>query len=171
MGNAQSLFVRADPTEADIGFDVVQRLVERPFNDQTAGSMILISTMTEDKQACLIAGTLPSAQEEESLNGIVARKEQRNWSVVVYGENHMDPTVNAKCKQLRDLGFGGVYRYGGGMFEWLLLQETHGYEHFPTTSRFRDLLRFKPRNQYTSSGLFAAPTNGTMSRDLVRSGE
>lgn len=171
MGNAPSLFACSDPVEADIGFDVVQRLVERPRNEQTAALVIIISTMPEDKQACLITGTVSSILEEGSLNEIVERKQQRNWSVVVYGENHMDQAVNAKCKQLRDLGFGAIYCYKGGMFEWLLLQETHGLEHFPTTSRVGDILRFKPRNRYTSSGLFAASISSAASRHLIQHGD
>jgi hypothetical protein len=64
--------------------------------------------------------------------------------IFIYGLNCNDASVISKATQLKELGFNKVTIYLGGMFEWLMLQDIYGKEHFPTTCREPDLLKYKP---------------------------
>lgn len=102
---------------------------------------ILINTLSSVDQACLIFGTLPIDKEEAVINE--GLNSGHNWTIFLYGRNSADDSVLKKRKQLISLGFSRVYIYGGGLFEWLLLQEIYGAGEFPTTSVCRDILRFR----------------------------
>ena len=62
---------------------------------------------------------------------------------MVYGKNCADTTATKKAIQLRTLGFVNVCVYGGGLFEWLLLQDIYGKPEFKTTSKIVDILKYK----------------------------
>jgi len=64
--------------------------------------------------------------------------------IYIYGKNYMDISTNKKYEQLLSLGLKNVYIYGGGLFEWLLMQDIYGDECFPTTSKELDILKFRP---------------------------
>jgi hypothetical protein len=62
--------------------------------------------------------------------------------------NSCDDTCFKKYEQLVKLGFYNVYIYGGGLFEWLLLQDIYGPELFPTNNTSSiDLLKYKGRTK------------------------
>ena len=62
--------------------------------------------------------------------------------------NSSDETCAKKCEQLLKLGFYHIYIYGGGLFEWLLLQDIYGAELFPTTALKVDFLKYKGRQKF-----------------------
>jgi len=102
---------------------------------------IIINTLAENKQPCLICGTLDMKNEEEILNTYL--KSNKSIKIIVYGMNSQDTSVNKKYEQLISLGFYNVFIYNGGLFEWLLLQDIYGKELFLTTSQERDILKYK----------------------------
>ena len=102
---------------------------------------IIINTLAENKQPCLICGTLDMKNEEEILNTHL--KSNKSIKIIVYGMNSQDTSVNKKYEQLIYLGFYNVFIYNGGLFEWLLLQDIYGKELFLTTSQERDILKYK----------------------------
>ena len=101
---------------------------------------LIINTMKDDQQGCLIENTLHADMEVS----VVEKALDMNKPCIVYGKNHYDETIYKKFKQLKSLGFSFVYVYMGGMFEWMLLQDIYGKEHFPTTTLELDLLKYKP---------------------------
>jgi hypothetical protein len=103
---------------------------------------ILINTLPHDEQECLIDNTIPVADEVTYMNELLENEQYEN--IYVYGKNYMDSCTNKKYEQLLTLGFKNVYIYGGGMFEWLLLQDIYGNELFPTTSRDLDIIKYRP---------------------------
>ena len=107
---------------------------------------IIINTLPETCQACLIAGTLNMKNEEEILNSYL--KTNKTIRIIVYGMNSQDPSVQKKYDQLNALGFFRVFIYNGGMFEWLLLQDIYGKELLLTTTVERDILKFKGYQQF-----------------------
>ena len=107
---------------------------------------IIINTLSENKQSCLICGTLDMKNEEEILNTYL--KSNKSIKIIVYGMNSQDTSVNKKYEQLISLGFYNVFIYNGGLFEWLLLQDIYGKELFLTTSQERDILKYKGSQQF-----------------------
>jgi hypothetical protein len=107
---------------------------------------IIISTLSANNQACLIAGTLSMNNEVEILNNYL--KSDKNIRIVIYGMNSQDLAINKKYEQLSILGFVNVFIYGGGLFEWLLLQDIYGKDSFLTTSLERDILKYKGRQLF-----------------------
>jgi hypothetical protein len=121
-----------------IGFEDVQ------FALQQSSQFILVNTLPNTEQICLIPNTLNCSQEETIINDLIANYEVRTKNFIVYGRNATDQSAIAKCEQLINVGFQNVYLYQGGIFEWLLLQDVYGAEEFPTSCKFLDLLKFKP---------------------------
>jgi hypothetical protein len=107
---------------------------------------IIINTLAENKQPCLICGTLDMKNEEEILNTYL--KSNKSIKIIVYGMNSQDESVNKKYEQLLALGFYNVFIYNGGLFEWLLLQDIYGKELFLTTTQERDILKYKGSQQF-----------------------
>jgi hypothetical protein len=107
---------------------------------------IIINTLPENKQPCLICGTLDMKNEEEILNTYL--KSNKSIKIIVYGMNSQDSSVNKKYEQLLSLGFYNVFIYNGGLFEWLLLQDIYGKELFLTTISERDILKYKGSQQF-----------------------
>jgi hypothetical protein len=107
---------------------------------------IIINTLQETYQGCLIAGTLNMKNEEEILNAHL--KTNKSIRIIIYGMNSQDHTVEKKYEQLLSLGFYKVFVYNGGMFEWLLLQDIYGKEIFMTTKSERDILKYKGHQQF-----------------------
>lgn len=125
-----------------INFDTLQLIATRKKDD--INNCIILNTLIESQQHCLILNTIPIKDEEITINQIIEKKQQAKWCIIVYGKNYTDETVERKCKQMRSIGFTRIYSYNGGIFEWLLLQEIYGETNFPTTTRHIDLLEFKP---------------------------
>jgi len=114
-------------------------------NEYRGHKYIIINTLEAHHQACLIAGTLTIDNEVEVLNAELKRNQDSH--IIIYGMNSSDPSCGKKYEQLLKLGFYHIYIYGGGLFEWLLLQDVYGTELFPTTSAHVDILKYKGRRQ------------------------
>jgi len=130
MGNKTS--------QIKVSFDEVQNKITSGTNV----NHILINTLPENKQSCLIPTTTMSGDEEGVINRLL--KNNSDSEIIIYGMNNNDESVIRKYKQLVSLGFQNIYIYLGGMFEWLLLQDIYGNDNFPTTSRELDIMKFKP---------------------------
>ena len=102
---------------------------------------IIINTLPENNQSCLIIGTINILDEVRILNDCLNNKQEKD--IILYGKNSNDEKIFIKYKQLTDLGFKNVYIYTGGMFEWLLLQEIYGEENFSTSTKELDILKYK----------------------------
>ena len=102
---------------------------------------IIINTLQDNNQECLIVGTISIGQEIQILNECL--NNSKNRKIIIYGKNNNDEKLFLKYQQLINLGFTNVSLYIGGLFEWLLLQEIYGEENFPTTSKEIDILKYK----------------------------
>lgn len=102
---------------------------------------IIINTLSDNEQDCLISGTTNIKDEVTILNECL--KNKKDALIIVYGKNNNDNTVIIKYNQLIELGFNNVAIYLGGIFEWLLLQDIYGYDNFPTTIKELDILKYK----------------------------
>ena len=129
MGNAKSF--------NKISFEDVQYVIEHK-------SGLLINTLPTNEQGCLIKATISAQEEEKTVNELLSRSNSIK-TIVIYGKHCNDETVYTKYNQLMSLGLFNVYLYVGGLFEWLLLQDTYGDDNFQTTSKELDHLKFKPR--------------------------
>jgi len=114
-----------------IGFADMKHAVQHGY--------LLINTLPESKQECLIKGTVLASEEEEVVNEIIEHDEM-DKIVVLYGAHSADDHAEKKAMELGLSGFRRVYVYSGGLFEWLLLQDVYGETDFPTTSKVADLL-------------------------------
>lgn len=103
---------------------------------------IIINTLTNDNQSCLIDRTVSYLREAELINTLLSSS-RTNIRIVIYGMNSSDETIVVKYNQLNKLGFTNLYVYIGGLFEWLLLQDIYGDEMFKTTKKELDILKFK----------------------------
>ena len=122
-----------------IGFEDVKRSISKMISMQT----ILINTLPSDEQSCLIKTTINSSQEESIINDWIQKNDFKTKNIIIYGKNATDNSVFDKYKQLSGIGFSNIYIYGGGMFEWLLLQDVYGFSDFPTTIQNADLLKYR----------------------------
>ena len=129
MGNSQST--------QKINYEDVQYVIN---NSQ---SHLLINTLNESEQDCLIVNTTNIKNEEALVNRLI-QSGSKNLKIIVYGRNCNDEKIYAKYNQLKSLGFYNVYIYTGGLFEWLMLQDIYGEKEFPTTKKELDFLKYKP---------------------------
>ena len=127
MGNTLSL--------NKINFEDMQSLI----NDN---NILIINTLTNTDQICLIKGTINAENETKIINEQLQSRNIRRI-IVIYGKNCLDDSIVSKYKQLLGLGFTNIYVYPGGMFEWLCLQDIYGFELFPTTKKELDILKYK----------------------------
>jgi len=115
-------------------------------NTYQAKTILIINTLDSYHQNCLISGTVSIDTEVELINAHL--KKYKDIKVIIYGMNSCDDTCFKKYEQLVKLGFYNVYIYGGGLFEWLLLQDIYGTELFPTNNTSSiDLLKYKGRTK------------------------
>jgi hypothetical protein len=103
---------------------------------------IIINTLSNDNQSCLIDRTVSYLRETELLNALLSSS-KTNTKIVIYGMNSCDETIVIKYNQLNKLGFTNIHVYVGGLFEWMLLQDVYGEEMFKTTKKEMDILKFK----------------------------
>ena len=129
MGNAHS-------SNNKINYEDMQHIVKHPELH------ILINTLSENEQLCLIPNTLNINQEELFINKLI-QSGKPDIKIIVYGKNCNDERIYKKQQQLISLGFYNVYIYLGGLFEWLCLQDIYGPIDFPTTRKELDLLKYK----------------------------
>ena len=121
----------------DVNFQDVQKIINN------SSEYILINTLPENMQSCLILNTKHINEETTIINNLMDNYRYSN-KIVLYGKNCCDPSVDLKSKQLINLGFRNVYVYRGGLFEWLLLQDIYSEKNFQTTSETLDILMYKP---------------------------
>jgi len=133
MGNAQSI--------QKINYEDIQHVIK------TAEIHVLINTMPENNQDCLIPNTTNINQEEELINKFI-RTGNTQIKIIVYGRNCNDEKIYTKYNQLTSLGFYNVFVYTGGLFEWLMLQDIYGDKDFPTTKKELDILKYKPNKVF-----------------------
>jgi len=119
-----------------IGFEEMQKAI-------SSGKTIIINTLSNADQHCLIVGTILASEEENQINNLLDTNKKKQ--LIVYGKNCYDSGVLKKANQLKTLGFETVCIYGGGLFEWLLLQDVYGKTEFRTTTGTKniDLLKYK----------------------------
>ena len=112
---------------------------------------IIINTLPNTMQECLLINTINYIQEEQIINGLIngVIKNNANKHIIVYGKNANDTSIYDKYEQLIKLGFNNVFVYTGGMFEWLCLQDIYGEELFPTTKKELDILKYKSITQFS----------------------
>ena len=101
----------------------------------------LISTL--DENDCCIKETLSPKEEIEFINNCISTNNQKK--IIIYGKNYLDKSIYEQYKKLNSLGFDNVYLYPGGIFEWLLLQETFGEDMFETNFIENDILKYRPK--------------------------
>ena len=128
MGNIYS-------TCSSYNFDIIQN------NITTKHDFILINTLLDTNQDCLIKYTVNAKKENEIINELLHKNKKKE--IVVYGMNHKDISIIKKYSQLKKLGFTNVHIYFGGLFEWLLLKEVYGSINFPTDGETNDILKYK----------------------------
>jgi hypothetical protein len=104
---------------------------------------IIINTLPNTEQDCLIKHTLSYEQEESTINEMLGNYDFNKKKIIVYGKNSIDETAEKKYSQLKTLGFTELYLYSGGLFEWMLLQDIYGNTEFPTTKKVLDILKYK----------------------------
>ncbi len=107
---------------------------------------IIINTLANDNQSCLIDRTVSYLRETELINTLLSSS-RTNARIVIYGMNSSDESIVAKYNQLNKLGFTNIYVYVGGLFEWLLLQDIYGDDMFKTTKKELDILKFKGKSK------------------------
>ena len=130
MGNSQSI--------QKINFEDIQYVIKN------CEVHILINTLNESEQDCLIKNTVNIHNESELINKFL-KNGKKNIKIIVYGKNCNDEEIYKKYNQLYSLGFYNTYIYTGGLFEWLMLQDIYGNTEFPTTSKELDILKYKSR--------------------------
>ena len=113
------------------------------YQKSNQSHILLINTLPQNEQQCLIKKTISSSDEESIINN--ALYHNKSTAIYIYGKNNNDNAVATKAKQLIDLGFTNIFIYMGGLFEWLLLQETYGCDNFPTQGQELDLLKYRPQ--------------------------
>jgi hypothetical protein len=135
MGNQVSLVPK-------VSYEDIQMIVYR--NLHVPNSTLLINTLPNNLQHCLIKTTLDIRFEERIINDCNIKNP--NIMIIVYGKNSNDITILHKYEQLVKLGFTNVHIYTGGIFEWLLLHEIYGKELFKITRYEIDMLRYRPKS-------------------------
>ena len=128
MGNSQSI--------QKINFEDVQFILKN------SESHLLINTLPETEQSCLLPLSVQASQEEIIINKYL-KNGLKNVRIIIYGRNCNDEKIYTKYSQFTSLGFYNVYIYTGGLFEWLMLQDIYGTQEFPTTKKELDLLKYK----------------------------
>jgi hypothetical protein len=130
MGNSQ-------PSSIKINYEDIQYIIKNREGH------LLINTLSNSEQNCLITNTININNEENIINTYLKRG-SKGIKIIIYGKNSNDEKIYSKYNQLTSLGFNNVYIYAGGLFEWLLLQDIYGETEFPTTKKELDILKFKP---------------------------
>lgn len=124
-------------TSIKINFEDVQYVLKNPEGH------LLINTLSETEQECLILNTMNIKNEENIINSCI-KNGRKDIKIIIYGKNCNDEKIYNKYNQLSSLGFYNVYVYVGGLFEWLLLQDIYGENEFQTTKKELDILKYKP---------------------------
>jgi len=139
MGNANSI-----NNFNKVNFENIQEYIKT-----NNSNIILLNTITKEKQKHNILNTIEIESEETIINNLI-KTDNKAKIIYIYGENCNDITVINKYIQLKKLGFNNIHIYLGGLFEWLLLQDIYGNEAFPIIKNIDniDFLIYKPNKTY-----------------------
>ena len=129
MGNSKSM--------QKINYEDIQYIIKN------CEAHILINTLSESEQDCLIKSTINIYKESELINKFI-KIGNKQVKIIIYGRNCNDEKIYEKYNQLSSLGFYNLYIYTGGLFEWLMLQDIYGIDEFQTTKQELDILKYKP---------------------------
>jgi len=135
MGNTPSVTPK-------VNFEDVQFLLKK------RKKFLLINTLDQNSQDCLIKNTITINNEENIINKYLSQ--DRSINIIVYDKNANASNLMKKYEQLMSLGFVNVFIYPGGLFEWLCLQDIYGFESFPTTKKELDILKYKGKSVFTN---------------------
>jgi hypothetical protein len=124
-------------TSIKINFEDVQYVLKNQEGH------LLINTLSDTDQDCLITNTVNIKNEEAIINKCIQHG-KKDIKIIIYGKNCNDEKIYNRYNQLASLGFYNVFIYTGGMFEWLMLQDIYGDTEFPTTKKQLDILKYKP---------------------------
>lgn len=134
-----------------VGFDDVLYVIKLSKELNNSDTFyLLINTLAITEQDNLIPHTISYQAEEGFINEIIAdyKRDPANYTIVIYGKHGADDSVDKKYKQLVGLGFSNTFIYYGGLFEWMLLQDVYGADHFPTTNVvIKEPLRYASRRK------------------------
>ena len=100
MGNSQSSSIK-------INYEDIQFIIKNPEGH------LLINTLSNTEQNCLIINTININNEENIINSCIKRG-AKDIKIVIYGKNSNDEKIYNKYNQLTSLGFYNVYIYTGG---------------------------------------------------------
>ena len=89
MGNVNLL----QSTFQKIGFEDIQYAIKNPEN------FLLINTLSEKEQNCLIPNTILAEQEEGIINRLL-QKGKKDIYIIIYGKNTNDENIYKKYNQL-----------------------------------------------------------------------
>ena len=128
MGNIYSTYSSYD-------FDAISNKIITDYD------MVLINTLPDTQQGCLIRNTIKANKETELMNELF--KINKKKEIIIYGKNHRDLKIIEKYNQLKKLGFTNVHIYFGGLFEWLLLKEYDGEINFPIDGKMGEISQYK----------------------------
>ena len=95
MGNTQSI--------RKINFEDIQIVIKNP------DIYLLINTLSESEQYCLIKNTVNISDEEMLINKYL--HSPKGIRIIVYGKNSNDEKIYKKYQQLLSLGFCHVFIY------------------------------------------------------------
>jgi hypothetical protein len=132
MGNSQSI-----QSIQKINYEDIQYVIKN------SEIHLLINTLSEIEQECLITNTVNINKETDLINKFI-KTGNKNVKIIIYGRNCNDEKIYSKYSQLNSFGFYNLYVYAGGLFEWLMLQDIYGHIEFPTTKKELDILKYKP---------------------------
>lgn len=138
FSNISSIFNMFDNHIKKINFEDVIFAINHTNN------YIIINTLLESEQECLIKNTVSIDQEEKIINELLDDYSINEKNIIIYGKNTSDFNAEKKYKQLLSYGLKNIFLYPGGLFEWLLLQDIYGDDLFPTTKKIIDILKYKP---------------------------
>tara|TARA_B100000795_G_scaffold200379_1_gene154165 strand:- start:1265 stop:1699 length:435 start_codon:yes stop_codon:yes gene_type:complete len=141
MGNVSSITKK-------VNFEDIQEIIQKNKKD-----CILINTLSQSEQNCLISRTMSIGDEENTINTYL--KKNKHVKIIIYDKNSHQTRLLKKYEQLFKLGFTNVYIYPGGLFEWLLLQDIYGKENFSTTTDELDILKYKAPSLFNDNLLLA----------------
>ena len=120
-----------------VHFEDISSFCKNDSNHET----IIISTLPENMQQCLIKNTLNINEEVDTINQLLRKNKKQK--IIIYGKNYSDENIFKKYNQLKQLGFTNIYLYIGGIFEWLCLQDIYGSDIFPCIGSETDILKYK----------------------------
>lgn len=132
-----SLCMGAIQSYQRVHFEEISSICKNKTNTEA----IIISTLPENMQQCLIENTLDVNEEVDKINQLL--RKNRKQKIIIYGKNYSDETIYKKYNQLKGLGFTNIYLYIGGIFEWLCLQDIYGNDIFPCIGSETDILKYK----------------------------